>query len=169
MHPYFHAYGNTHTNLLKYHFKIMIISRFYLLSFRPFWLRCRDNNSNLWQCDLRVAIVCWSNIMVWSHEPRAACTQYHAHLTIALRLSDMHFNSSRPRAPVNQAIFGSDNGLAPARHQAIFWTKRWRIFDWKIGNEFQLNLNHDTIYTKMHLKMAFAKWQTRCVVTLKHD
>ena len=62
------------------------------------------------------------------------------------------------------AIFGSDNGLWPERHEAIIWTKVGILLIRPLETNFSEILIE--IYTfsfkKMHLKMASAKWRPFC-------
>ena len=55
---------------------------------------------------------------------------------------------------VNGVSIGSDNGLAPNRC--------WVIVNWTLRNKIQWNFNQKFVFTKMHLKISSAKWQTSC-------
>ena len=62
-------------------------------------------------------------------------------------------------------IGGSDNGLAPGRHQAIIWTNAWILLIWHLGTSFNEILIE--IYTfsfkKTHFKMSSGKWRPFCL------
>ena len=59
------------------------------------------------------------------------------------------------------AIISSDNGLAPGRHQAIIWTNAGILLIRTLGTNFSEILGeiHLFSFSKMHLKMASAKWR----------
>ena len=56
------------------------------------------------------------------------------------------------------ATIGSDNGLSPARRQAIIWTNDGILL---IGTSEQnpAKFNQTFSFKKMHLKMSSAKWR----------
>ena len=60
---------------------------------------------------------------------------------------------------------GSDNGLSPGRHQAIFWTNAGIMFIGSLGTNSSEILSE--IYTfsfkKMHLKMSSGKFRPFCL------
>ena len=60
-----------------------------------------------------------------------------------------------------QTIIGSDNGLAPGRRQAIFWTNDGILLIRSLGTNFSeiLSKNHTFSFKKMLLKMLSAKWR----------
>ena len=61
---------------------------------------------------------------------------------------------------VNQVIIGSDNGLSPARHQAIIWTNDDLLLIRPLEANFSEILIEIQIFslTKTHLKMSSVKW-----------
>ena len=61
-------------------------------------------------------------------------------------------------------IIGSDNGLAPSRHQAIIWTNTILLFQ-PLGRNFgEISIEiHIFSFKKMHLKMPSAKWRPFCL------
>ena len=56
-------------------------------------------------------------------------------------------------------IIGSDNGLSPARRQAIIWNNTRIVLIWPIGTNFSETLSkiHIFSFKKMHSKMSSAK------------
>ena len=70
---------------------------------------------------------------------------------------------------------GSDNGLSPARRQAIIWTNAGILSIGPLGTNFNENLIeiHAFSFKKMHLKRSSAKWRPFClglnVSTLKQE
>ena len=61
----------------------------------------------------------------------------------------------------NLTIIGSDNGLSPGRRQAIIWTNAGILLIRTLGTNFSEILGeiHSFSFSKMHLKMASAKWR----------
>ena len=61
-------------------------------------------------------------------------------------------------------IIGSDDGLAPGRHQAIIWTNAGILLIRTSGTHFSeiLSKIHTSSLKKMHLKMSSAKWRHLC-------
>ena len=61
----------------------------------------------------------------------------------------------------NVTIIGSDNGLAPGRHQVIIWTNVGILSIASLGTKFIeiLIAIHIFSFNKMHLKMSSANWQ----------
>ena len=59
----------------------------------------------------------------------------------------------------------SDNGLSPARRQAIIWSNAGILLIRSIGTKFSKSLNkiHTFWFKKMQLKMSFAKWRPFCL------
>ena len=62
-------------------------------------------------------------------------------------------------------IFDSDNGLSPVRRQAIIWTNAEILLIGPLGTNFSeiLIVIQTFSLTKMHLKMASAKWRGFCL------
>ena len=62
-------------------------------------------------------------------------------------------------------IIGSDNGLSPARRQAIIWTNAGILLNGPLGANFsEILIGIQTFsFTKMHLKMSSAKWRPFCL------
>ena len=62
-------------------------------------------------------------------------------------------------------IIGSDNGLSPARCQAIIWTNAGILLIGPLGTNFsEILIRIQTFsFTKMHLKMLSAKWRPFCL------
>ena len=62
-------------------------------------------------------------------------------------------------------IIGSDNGLSPARRQAIIWTKAGILLIRTLGTNFSEILSEIRTFSfkKMHLKMSSAKWRPFCL------
>ena len=62
-------------------------------------------------------------------------------------------------------IIGSDNGLSPARRQAIIWTNARILLIGPLGTNFsEILIGIQTFsFTKMHLKMSSAKWRPFCL------
>ena len=58
-------------------------------------------------------------------------------------------------------IIGSDNGLSPGRRQAIICTNAGILLIRTLGTNFSEILGeiHSFSFSKMHLKMSFAKWR----------
>ena len=58
-------------------------------------------------------------------------------------------------------IIGSDNGLSPGRRQAIIWTNAGILLIRTLGTNFSEILVeiHSFWFSKIHLKMASAKWR----------
>ena len=67
-------------------------------------------------------------------------------------------------ASVNQVSIGSDNGLSPIRRQAIIWTSAWLLSIGPSGTNFSeiLIKIQNFLFTKMHLKILFAKRRPFC-------
>ena len=63
---------------------------------------------------------------------------------------------------VNRVSFGSDNGLAPGRHQAIIWTNAGILLIGPLGINFSEILINTFSFKKMHLQMSSAKWRPFC-------
>ena len=63
---------------------------------------------------------------------------------------------------VNYNINGSENGLAPNRHQTIIWTKDDLLLIWPFEisfNEISMNIQIFS-FKKIHLKISFEKWRS---------
>ena len=62
-------------------------------------------------------------------------------------------------------IIGSDNGLSPARRQAIIWTIAGILLIGPLGTNFsEILIRIQTFsFTKMQLKVSSAKWRTFCL------
>ena len=62
-------------------------------------------------------------------------------------------------------IIGSDNGLSPARRQAIIWTNVGILLIGSLGTNFsEILIEIQTFsFKKMHLKISSAKWQPFCL------
>ena len=60
---------------------------------------------------------------------------------------------------------GSDNGLSPARRQAIIWTNVGILLNEPLGTNFNEILIGIQIFSfkKMRLKMSSAKWRPFCL------
>ena len=65
----------------------------------------------------------------------------------------------------NLTIIGSDNGLSPARRQAIIYTNAWILLIGPFGTNFsEILIGIQTFsFTKTHLKMSSAKWRAFCL------
>ena len=65
----------------------------------------------------------------------------------------------------NLTTIGSDNGLSPGRRQAIIWTNAGILLIGPLGTNFSelLIVIHTFSFSKMHLKMASAKWRPFCL------
>ena len=63
------------------------------------------------------------------------------------------------------SIIGSDNGLAPDRHQAIIWTNAGILSSEPLGTNFSeiLIKIHIFSFKKMHLQMSSGKWRPFCL------
>ena len=66
---------------------------------------------------------------------------------------------------VNLTIIGSDNGLSPARRQAIRWTNAGILLIGPLGTNFsEILIGIQAFsFTKMHFKMLSAKWRPFCL------
>ena len=64
-------------------------------------------------------------------------------------------------------IIGSDNGLSPARRQAIIWTSAGILLIWTLGTNFSeisIGIQIQTLsFKKIHLEMSSAKWRPFCL------
>ena len=62
-------------------------------------------------------------------------------------------------------IIGSDNGLSPARRQAIIWTNAGILLIGPLGTNFSEILIEILTFSfkKMHLKMSSGKWRPSCL------
>ena len=62
-------------------------------------------------------------------------------------------------------ILGSDNGLSPARRQAIIWTNTGILLIGPLGTNFsEVLIGVQTCsFKKMHLKMSSVKWRLVCL------
>ena len=62
-------------------------------------------------------------------------------------------------------IIASDTGLSPGRRQAIIWTNAWILLIGPLGTNFSENLFEILrfSFTKMRLKVSFAKWRRFCL------
>ena len=62
-------------------------------------------------------------------------------------------------------IIGSDNGLSPGRHQAIFWTNAGILSIGHLGTKFREILIeiHTFSFKKMHLKRSSGKYRPFCL------
>ena len=60
----------------------------------------------------------------------------------------------------NVTIIGSDNGLSPARHQAIIWTNAGILLIGPLGTKFSEILIEILSFSfkQIHLKVSSAKW-----------
>ena len=76
---------------------------------------------------------------------------------------DVNSLSWRIYASVNWTNISSDNGLSPCRRQAIIWTSA--VIIGPMGTNFsEISIKMYTVlFTKMHLKMSFGKWQPPCL------
>ena len=61
--------------------------------------------------------------------------------------------------------FGSDNGLSPARRQAIIWTNAGTLLNQTLGTNFSeiLRKIHTFSFKKMHMKMSSGKCRPSCL------
>ena len=66
-------------------------------------------------------------------------------------------------ASVNKVMVGSDNGLSPIRWQAIIGMNvgLWSIEPLETNCGILIKIQK-FLFTKMHLKISFAKWRTFC-------
>ena len=64
----------------------------------------------------------------------------------------------------NLTIIGSDNGLAPGRHQAIIWTNSGILLIGTLETNFsEISIEMQPFsFTKMRLKVSSAKWRPFC-------
>ena len=71
-------------------------------------------------------------------------------------------NSLRPS--VDWTTLGSDNGLSPARRQAIIWTNYGILLIWPLGTTFsEISIEILIVsFKKMRLKGSPAKWWSFC-------
>ena len=62
-------------------------------------------------------------------------------------------------------IIGSDNGLSPARRQAITYTNAGILLIWPLGTNFsEILIGIQTFsFMEIHLKMSSAKWRSICL------
>ena len=69
----------------------------------------------------------------------------------------------------NITSIGSDNGLSPARRQAIIWTNAGILSIAPLGTNFSENLIeiHTFSFKKMHLNRSSAKWRPFCLDVLR--
>ena len=65
----------------------------------------------------------------------------------------------------NLTIIGSDNGLSPARCQAIIWTNAGILLTGHLGTNFSETLIEFVAFSlkKMSLKVPSAKWRPFCL------
>ena len=65
----------------------------------------------------------------------------------------------------NLTIIDSDNGLSAGRHQAIIWTNAGILLIRNLGTNFSEILGeiHSFSFSKMRLKVSFAKWRPCCL------
>ena len=65
---------------------------------------------------------------------------------------------------VNWVSIGSDNGLLPVKHQAFTWTNADSLSTGTLGTHFSeiWTQIQNFPFTKMRLKMLFAKWWSFC-------
>ena len=70
-------------------------------------------------------------------------------------------NPLRPSDAYMLTIIASDNGLSPGRRQAIIWTNAGILLIRTLGTNFREILGeiHSFSFSKMHLKMSYAKWR----------
>ena len=95
---------------------------------------------NIFDMSLKMANFNISNIAIW-------------HLT--------HWGRATHICVGELTIIGSDNGLSPARCQAIIWTNAGKLLIRPWGTNFGENFIGNQIFSfkKMHLKMSSAKWR----------
>ena len=62
-------------------------------------------------------------------------------------------------------IIGSDNGLSPARRQAIIWTNAGILLIRTLGTNFSEILDdiHTFSFKEMHLKLSSGNWRPFCL------
>ena len=63
-------------------------------------------------------------------------------------------------------IIGSDNGLSPARHQAIIWTNAGILLIGHLRTNFSeilIKIETCSLLMKKHLKVSSAKWRPFCL------
>ena len=78
----------------------------------------------------------------------------------------VHLAECNIHASVAGIITGSDNGLAPIRHQAIIWNNAGLLLIGSLGTNFReiwIKIKQFSFMRK-HLKMTAAKWQPFCLV-----
>ena len=67
-------------------------------------------------------------------------------------------------ASMNRISTGSDNGLSPIRRHAFIWTNAGLLLITPLGTNFsEISIKIQNFsFTKLHLKMSFAKWRPFC-------
>ena len=118
---------------------------------RDLWLRCHCVLSLFLRVIVTIALPhCFSHksISYWSH--------YRTHGPVLT-----HWGRVTHICVGKLTIIGSDNGLAPGRHQAIIWTNAGIVLIGPLRTNFNEILIeiHTFSFKKMHLKMSSGKWQ----------
>ena len=82
-----------------------------------------------------------------------------------LELKIIHWDRVTHKCVSELTIIGSDNGLSPARREAIIWTNAAILLIGPLGTNFsEILIGIQTFsFQKLHLKTSSAKWRLFCL------
>ena len=114
-----------------------------------------------------------SHHSIWTHKTQVHTEQYlfqvnciwqNGDVTVFVQLLT-HWGRVTHICVGKLTIIGSDNGLSPARRQAIICTNAWILLIGPLGTNFSdILIGIQTFsFTKTHLKMSSAKWRPFCL------
>ena len=119
-------------------------------------------SSTIWLRSLTIGL-CWNN---WFYEKSLYSELVWSNTKIC-NLISRDFLSLRPSDAKwvgNLAIIGSDNGLSPARRQAIIWTNARILLIAPLGTNFSnISIEFHTFPFKKILLNMSAKWLPFCL------
>ena len=141
---------------------------------RVYWVNWELNarTHNCWQISLSIEL-CWQilvlfilstmssiNLQPWARPSRSIWV-----VSCYRRNFLTHWGRETHICVGKLTIIGSDNGLSPARRQAIIWTNAGILLIGPLGTNFNEILIEIHIFSvkKMHLKMSSAKWRPFCL------
>ena len=121
------------------------------------WHRSGSTLAQVMSCCLNQ---CWLIISeIFWHSLKAFNRKYTRYLSLTYWGRVMHICISKI------TIIGSDNGLSPARRQAIIWTNAGILLigPWETNFSEILIGIHTFSFKKIHLKMSSGKWRPFCL------
>ena len=124
----------------------------------------------IFKCNILNENVCISIQLSFKIVSRGLCVSITASVLVlaALKLEAIaltHWVRVMHMCVGKLTIIGSDNGLAPGRHQAIIWTNARILLIWPKGtnlNEILIKI-HIFSFKKIHFNMSSGKWRPFCL------